>query len=33
MSDHFQADLQSEFVSVTNRRIDSQQLDAEDLNT
>lgn len=32
MSDHFQADLQSEFVSVTNRRIDSQQLDAEDLS-
>lgn len=32
MSDHFQADLQSEFVTVTNRRIDSQQLDAEDLS-
>ncbi|MGB6296120.1 MAG: ribosome silencing factor [Rivularia sp. (in: cyanobacteria)] len=32
MSDHFQADLQSEFVSVTNRTIDSQQLDSEDLS-
>lgn len=32
MSDHFQADLQSEFVAVTNRRIDSQQLDADDLS-
>ena len=32
MSDHFQADLQSEFVSVTNRTIDSQQLDTEDLS-
>ncbi len=32
MSDHFQADLQSEFVSVTNRRIGSQQLNAEDLS-
>ena len=32
MSDYFQADLQSEFVAVTNRRIDSQQLDTEDLS-
>ncbi|MEM6752217.1 MAG: ribosome silencing factor [Cyanobacteria bacterium P01_C01_bin.38] len=32
MSDHFQADLQSEFVSVTDRIIDSQQLDTEDLS-
>jgi ribosome-associated protein len=30
MSDHFQADLQSEFVSVTNRKIDSQQLETQD---
>lgn len=32
MSDYFQADLQSEFVAVTSREINSQQLDTEDLS-
>ncbi|MGB3756836.1 MAG: ribosome silencing factor, partial [Rivularia sp. (in: cyanobacteria)] len=32
MSDYFQDNLQSEFVAVTNRRIDSQQLDTDDLS-
>lgn len=32
MSDYLQANLQSEFVAVTNPRIDSQQLDTDDLS-
>ncbi len=32
MSDYFQANLQSEFVAVTNREVYSQQLDIDDLS-